>query len=450
MSRLMISISGIRGVIGEGLTPNVAMEFAQAFGTLCNGGAVVVGRDSRVSGQMMHNAIIAGLIAVGNKVVDIGISPTPTTQLATENLHTSGGIIITASHNPVMWNGMKLLAADGLFLDAQQGKKVLEIKEQGAYDFKSWDALGRVEKYDRAIDEHIEAVLALPYVNVSQIRARNFKVVADCINGAGAMVVPKLLAALGCESMIINGTPDGKFARVPEPIPENLGEVNEAVRQYGADLAVVVDPDADRLALVSEKGEPLGEEYTLALAVDFILERKKGPVVTNVSTTLALDDLAQKHGCRIERTKVGEINVAKHMREVDAVIGGEGNGGVILPDVHLGRDSLAGITLTLQAMAETGKTLCELHAELPQYQIIKEKIELAPEMNPRKIIDDLEKKYSSEKLDLTDGLKILRNNSWVQVRPSNTEPIIRVMAEAPTKDEAKALAHEMTKAALAK
>ena len=448
MSRLMISISGIRGVIGEGLTPQVAMEVAQAFGTVCNGGTVVVGRDSRVSGEMMHHAVVAGLISVGTRVIDLGICPTPTTQLATENLHASGGIIITASHNPVMWNGIKLLASDGLFLDAEQGEKVLDIRNRGAYNFRSWDQIGHVEKYDRAIDEHIEAVLALPFVNVSQIRARKFKVVADCINGAGAVAVPKLLSALGCDSVIINGTPDGKFSRTPEPLPENLGEVTTAVEQYGADFAVVVDPDADRLALVSEKGEPLGEEYTLALAVDFILQRKRGPVVANVSTTLAIDDLAQKYDSPVERTRVGEINVAKHMREIDAVIGGEGNGGVILPDIHLGRDEFIGITLTLKALAETGKSLSQLRAEMPQYSMVKSKIELADDMDPKAIIARLEEKYAEEKLDKTDGLKILRDKSWVQVRASNTEPIIRVMAEAQTEDEAKALASELSEAAL--
>lgn len=449
MARLMISISGIRGVIGEGLSPQVALEIGQAFGTICNGGTVVVGRDTRVSGEMLHNAVVAGLIAVGSRVIDLGIAPTPTIQLATENLHASGGMIITASHNPVMWNGIKLLASDGLFLNAEQGEKVLDIRTRGAYCFKAWDHLGHIEKYDRAIDEHIEAVLALPYVNVSQIRARKFKVVADCINGAGAVAVPKLLSALGCDSVIINGTPDGKFSRTPEPVPENLGEVTSAVQQYGASLAVVVDPDSDRLALVSEQGEPLGEEYTLALAVDFLLQRKRGPVVANVSTTLAIDDLAQKYDCPVERTRVGEINVAKRMREIDAVIGGEGNGGVILPDVHLGRDAIVAITLTLQAMAESGAPLSQIRAELPQYSMIKRKIDLADDMDPKAILDKLEAKYADEHLDKTDGLKILRDKSWVQVRASNTEPIIRVMAEAPSEEQAEALASELSKAALA-
>lgn len=450
MSRLMISISGIRGVVGEGLSPSVAMEIAQAFGTLCNKGTVVVGRDSRVSGDMMHHAVIAGLIAVGNRVLDLGICATPTTQIATEKLHAAGGLMITASHNPIMWNGIKMLAPDGLFLDAEQGEKVLAIREKGSFAFRSWDELGSVEHYDRAIDEHIETVLSLPYVNVSQIRARNFKVVADCINGAGCLVIPKLLEALNCECVIINGTPDGRFSRAPEPLPENLGQVTSAVKQYGADLGIVVDPDADRLALVSEKGQPLGEEYTLALAVDFMLQHKKGPVVVNVSTSRAIDDIAAKYDCSVERTAVGEINVAKQMRKIDAVIGGEGNGGVILPDVHLGRDAVVGITLTLQRMAETGKSMSTLHEELPQYHMVKGKVELVEGTDPKALLERLKAKYSDEKLDLTDGLKILRDNAWVQVRASNTEPIIRIMAEAPTKKDASALAQELTKETLAK
>lgn len=363
MSGLMISNAGIKGVVGEELTPKDATEIAQAFGTFCKGGSIIVGRDTRVSGQMIYNAVVAGLIAVGNKVMDLGICPTPTVQLLTEKLLASGGIIITASQQPVMWNGMRFLAQDGLFLDTEQIEKVVQIREQVTYDYKGWEALGCVESYDRANDEHIEAILTLPYINVSQIRARKFKVVADCINGAGAIAIPKLLSALGCESMIINGTPDGRFARMPERASENLEEAQDAVRQYGADLAVVVDPEASHLAFVSEQGEPFGKENTLAFAADFILQRRKGVVVTDVSTTSVLDDLAQKYGCQIERTEAGEMNVAKRMREIDAVIGGAGDGGIILPDVHLGCDALVGITLMLQTMAETGKRLSEICAE---------------------------------------------------------------------------------------
>ncbi len=448
MSQLMISISGVRGIVGEGLTPAVAMEIAQAFGTLCNKGPVVVGRDPRVSAPMIHSAVLSGLVAVGNHVIDLGVAPTPTTQLATENLHAAGGLILTASHNPIMWNGIKMLAPDGLFLDEAEGKKVIAIRESGEYAFRKWDELGSFERYDRAVDEHIETILAQPFINVSQIRARKFKVVADCINGAGCVIVPKLLEALGCESVVINGTPDGKFSRSPEPVPENLGEVKTAVNQYGADLGVVVDPDADRLALVSEKGEPLGEEYTLALAVDFMLNLKKGPVVVNVSTSRVIDDIAAKYDCKVERTRVGEINVAKHMREIEAVIGGEGNGGVILPDIHLGRDAILGITMMLQKLAESNESLSEIKASMPEYKMVKSKIDLTEDSSPAKIIEALKEKYQGEELVTIDGLKIMRDNSWVQVRASNTEPIIRVMSEAPTEEEAQALAEELRAATM--
>ena len=446
MSRLMISISGIRGVIGEGLEPHIIMELAQAFGTLCNKGPVVLGRDSRVSGEMLHNAAVAGLLSVGNTVIDLGIATTPTTQMATENLNAAGGLILTASHNPIMWNGLKMLTSDGLFLDAEQGEKVLKIWREKAFAIRTWDEIGTVRSYKNAAHEHIETVLALPYINVSQIRARKFKVVADCINGAGAVIVPKLLEALGCESMIINGTPDGRFSRTPEPLPENLGEVGEAIQQYGADFGIVVDPDSDRLALVSESGEPMGEEFTLALAVDFILSQKKGPVATNVSTSLVIDDIAEQHGCKVVRTRVGEINVAKRMHEIDAVIGGEGNGGVILPDVHLGRDAIVGIAITLQKLAETGHKLGELGNSFPQYSMVKRKIDLPADSDPAATIAALTERYKDEETDMTDGLKIIRPKSWVQVRASNTEPIIRIMSEAPTREEAEKLADELMQA----
>ena len=443
MANLMISISGIRGIVGDGLSPDVVLQFAQAFGAFCDDRPVVVGRDSRVSGEMMYHAILAGLISVGKEVIDIGLCPTPTTQLATEGLHASGGIMITASHNPVMWNGIKMLAPDGLFLDAEQGERVLELQKNQSFVLQPWDRLGKVETYDRAIEDHIQAVLNLPFIHAEQIRARRFKVVADCINGAGAVIVPRFLEALGCDIVVLNGTPDGRFSRAPEPLPENLGEVRQAVERYGADLGVVVDPDADRLALVSEHGQPLGEEYTLALAVDFILQHRKGPVVVNVSTSLVIDDIAARHDCPVHRTRVGEVNVAKHMREVGAVIGGEGNGGVILPDVHLGRDSIVGIALVLQKMAEPEHSLASLHEALPQYKMVKDKIDLPADADPHAFVQALIRRYENETVDLTDGLKILRDKSWVQVRPSNTEPILRVMAEATSRESAEALAAEL-------
>ncbi len=446
MARLMVSISGVRGIIGEGLSPEVALHFAQAFGTYCNGGPVVVARDSRTSGEMIQHAVVSGLMATGNPVIELGICPTPTTQMATEKLQAAGGIMITASHNPVMWNGLKLLAPDGLFLDSEQSEQVVQLYQDRAFAFKSWDGLGSVKTYDRAVQDHLDAVLHLPFIHTEQIRARRFKVVADCINGAGAVIIPKLLKELGCDIVVLNGTPDGRFPRTPEPLPENLGEVCKAVHQYGADLGVVVDPDSDRLALVSEKGIPLGEEYTLALAVDFVLQHRRGPVVVNVSTSQVIDDIARQYDCRVERTRVGEINVAKHMREIGAVVGGEGNGGVILPDVHLGRDAIVGITLILQKMAQTSKTLHQLFSELPQYKMVKTKIELPAEIDTGAVVESIRQKYQNENLDLTDGVKILRPRAWVQVRASNTEPILRVMAEAPTEQEAHALAQELKQA----
>lgn len=446
MSQLMISISGIRGVVGEGLTPEVALTFAQAFGTYCKTGKVVLGRDSRVSGPMLHGAVTAGLLATGCDVIDLGIASTPTTQLATEKQHAAGGIILTASHNPVMWNGMKLLAHDGLFLDGEEGAKVNAIRASRAFALKTWDQLGALRAYNNAVSDHLQAVLGLSYLNVEQIRRRRFKVVADCVNGAGGVIVPQLLDSLGCDVTYLNLEPHGRFPRNPEPTPENLTELGRAVQEHRADIGLAVDPDADRLALVSEKGKPLGEEYTLALAVDFFLRRKKGKVAVNVSTSRVIDDLAEKHGCTVERTKVGEINVAKRMREIGAVIGGEGNGGVISPEVHLGRDSLVGIAFILQHLAEFQGPLSELHHALPQYVMCRKKLELDDQQKAKAVLQKLQDVYAHEQLDLLDGIKILHERSWVQVRASNTEPILRVMSEAPTAEVAEQLCIELIKA----
>jgi phosphomannomutase len=439
----MVGISGVRGIVGEGLTPEIALAFAQAFGSYCKSGKVVLGRDSRVSGPMMAGAVTAGLLAVGCEVVDIGIAPTPTTQLATENLHAAGGVILTASHNPVMWNGLKLLAPDGLFLDAEQGAKVLEIKNADAYALKSWQGLGKLTSYGRAVDDHLGAIEKLSFIDAEKIRRRKFRVVADCVNGAGGVIVPQLLEHFGCEAVVINGEPHGRFAHDPEPLPENLGELGKAVLRHRADFGLAVDPDSDRLALVSEKGAPLGEEYTLAIAVSLLLQKRRGKVCVNVSTSMAIDDIAGKHGCAVERTRVGEINVAKRMREIGAVIGGEGNGGVILPDIHLGRDAMVGVAMTLQYLAEFGGRMSELHASLPQYVMCKRKIELREGIDAKKILDKIENAYRREKIDKLDGMKILRDHAWVQARASNTEPIIRIMSEARTLKEAEALCDEV-------
>jgi phosphomannomutase len=439
----MISISGVRGVVGEGLTPEVMLSFAQAYGTYCKSGRVVLGRDSRVSGPMFHSAVTAGLIAAGCEMIDIGIAPTPTTKIATHNLHAAGGLVITASHNPVMWNGLKMLASDGLFLDDAQGREVLAIRDTGKFACREWHQLGAVTTYSKAIDDHLAAIYALPFIEVEKIRQAQFRVVVDCVNGAGGTIVNKLLEHFGCEVVLFNDAPTGRFPHNPEPTPENLGDLCAAVKKHRAHVGLAIDPDADRLALISEKGVPLGEEYTLALATLFLLPKRKGKVVVNLSTSMVIDDIAAKFGCMVERAKVGEIHVAKLMREIGAVIGGEGNGGVILPDVHLGRDAMVGAALILQLLAEFGGPLSELNSSLPQYVLCRRKVELRDGLDPKKVLDNIAKKYRYEMPDTRDGIKILRDKSWVQVRASNTEPILRIMSEAKTAETAEKYCDEL-------
>lgn len=442
MAKLMVSVSGVRGVIGEGLTPEVVLRFAQAFGTYIEGRKVVLARDSRVSGEMIKSAVMSGLLSVGCDIIDIGIVPTPTTQMAVESLKARGGIMITASHNPIMWNGLKLLGHDGLFLDAEQGQEVLKISESEKFSFVGWNALGVQVTYSKAAQEHLKTILGLKYLDIAKIKARKLKVVLDCVCGAGSVIVPDLLTKLGCEVIPLHCEPTGLFPRDPEPLPESLGEICQVVKDRKADLGVVVDPDSDRLALVSDKGEPLGEERTLALAAKFILGRKKGSLVINASTSLATEDVGVAAGAEVVRTKVGEINVAKKMREIGAVIGGEGNGGVILPDVHLGRDAPVGVALTLQHLVEFGGPISELNDTIPHYVIVKDKVELG-DMQPAAALEKIKTSYASEQLDFTDGIKILRDKSWVHVRASNTEPIIRVIAEAASEEQARSLCDEL-------
>ncbi|MFQ5649868.1 MAG: phosphoglucosamine mutase [bacterium] len=441
MTKIMVSVSGVRGIVGEGLAPEVIMSFAQAFGTYLKGGTVVVARDSRVTGEMVQNAVTAGLLAVGCDILDVGICPTPTAQLAVENLKAKGGVIITASHNPIMWNGLKLIGEDGLFLDAEQGQEVLRISRQSDFPLAAWDKIGVRVTYSKAVDEHIEAILALKCIDVDRIKSRRFKVVLDCIAGAGSVLLPNLLHRLGCVVAQLNCEPTGLFRRNPEPLPENLAELSDRVRAEQADLGIAVDPDSDRLALVSEKGEPLGEERTLALAVKCILEQTRGPVVINASTSRVNEDLAFAADVPLFRTRVGEVNVARKMREVGAVIGGEGNGGVILPELHLGRDAPVGVALTLHHLAGFRGPLSALDDSLPGYCITKEKVKLE-NLEPQTALDRIRENHAGEELDFTDGIKIIREKSWVHIRASNTEPIIRVIAEAPTKKEAARLCKE--------
>ncbi|RMD94788.1 MAG: phosphoglucosamine mutase [Calditrichaeota bacterium] len=443
MQNLMISVSGVRGIVGQGLTPEVALSFAQAFGLYCQRGKIVVGRDSRVTGEMLKHAVIAGLLAVGCDVVDIDISPTPTTQLCVENIQAAGGIMITASHNPIEWNGLKLISSDGLFLDAEQGQQVLKIRESNQ-NLANWNKIGQLSEYQNAIEDHITAILTLDYIQPQLIKKYHFKVVVDCVCGAGTVVVPSLLQKLGCETVLLNCKPTGLFPRNPEPLPENLTQLSQAVLSEKADLGFAVDPDGDRLAIVSESGQPIGEEKTLALAVKFMSSKKPGPVVMNASTSLVTESIAREYGVPVVRTPVGEIHVAKKMREIGAVIGGEGNGGVILADVHLGRDALVGMTLILQLLAESGQSIDSINASLPKYEITKGKVELK-NISRSEVVERLQQIYANEDLDFTDGIKINRKNSWIHVRPSNTEPIIRVIAEAPTLEESQSLVNEMIK-----
>lgn len=434
----MISISGIRGVIGDTLTPDAVVKYAAAYGTYAGPGRVIIGRDSRVSGPMMKHAVVAGLQSVGCTPVDVGICPTPTVEFATRRHGESGGIIITASHNPIQWNALKLLNKDGLFLNADQGNRVIEIASNEKFKYVSYNELGKYETFTNAIQEHQEAVLNLPYIDVKALQRRRFKVIIDGVNGAGSVCLPDFLRKLGCEVIAINCTPDGIFPHTPEPVPENLSQLCESVIKNKADIGFAVDPDADRLAIVSEKGIPLGEEYTLALAIKFLLTKKRGPVVINASTSLASEDVAREFGIDVIRTKVGEIHVTQKLLEVNAVIGGEGNGGIILPDVHPGRDAVVGIALILQSLLEFGKTISQLKATLPQYEIVKLKLELA-ESDPKMILNKLIERHSQEKIDQIDGVKFISERAWIQVRASNTEPIIRIMAEAPTAQEAQTL-----------
>ncbi|MBN1348531.1 phosphoglucosamine mutase [candidate division KSB1 bacterium] len=438
MSRLMISVSGIRGIVGETLTPDVIVNFAEAYGTFCGPGKIVVGSDTRITGHVVKHALLAGLYSVGCDVIDVGICPTPTVQMATEKLKANGGIIITASHNPIQWNALKLLAADGLFLDAEQGQKVIELAETKNFRLAAYDAVGHASTYADAIFDHEQAVLDLPYINIEKIQAKKYKVVVDCVNGAGSVMLPAYLEKFGCEVIPINCTPDGRFPHIPEPVPENLTQLSDKVRETAADIGFAVDPDSDRLALISNEGIPLGEEYTLALAIQFMLSRKKGKVVINASTSLASEDVAKQMGAEVIRTKVGEIHVAKKMREVHAVVGGEGNGGVILPDVHLGRDAIVGIALILQHLADLDLPISEICRRLPQYVITKKKIELTS-ADTTSILNKLVENHRNEMIDRIDGVKFLRPGAWVQVRASNTEPILRIMSEAPSAAESVAL-----------
>ncbi|MDZ7314638.1 MAG: phosphoglucosamine mutase [candidate division KSB1 bacterium] len=434
LKNLMVSVSGIRGIVGDGLTPEAALQLAQAYGSEFGPGKIVLARDSRVTGPMLKHAVIAGLMAVGCDVVDLDLAATPTAELITERPEHAGGIIITASHNPKEWNALKLLAPDGLFLRPDQGQKVIDRVYKSNFSFVPWNRIGRYYTYNDAAGEHVSRILELPIIDAERIRGKKFKVVVDCCNGAGEAVLPKLFEAFGCSVTWLNREANGLFPRNPEPVPENLTELSEAVRRSRADFGLAVDPDVDRLALVDEKGIPLGEEYTLVLAVRFVLSKTPGDVVVNASTTRAIDDVAAPYG-RVHRTPVGEIHVAVKAQQIGAVMAGEGNGGVMYPELHIGRDAPMGIALILQYLAESGKRLSELKAEVPHYVMIKDKIELGFGVDAKAVVERLKEQLANENLNTIDGLKVIYQDSWVHIRASNTEPIIRIIAEAPTQEK---------------
>ena len=439
---LMEGVAGIRGIIGGGLTPDIACKYAAAYGSMIGGGEIVVGGDGRPSGGMIFNAVCAGLQSVGCKILHIGIVPTPTIQVIIGKRGSQGGIAITASHNPQEWNALKFFATSSLFLDEREGRELKEILMENKISYTAWDRLGQVEDYDKAIEDHIKAVLDIPYLNLSNIRRRDFKVAIDCVNASGSRIMPELLTELGCTINKVNCECTGIFPRIAEPLPENLTELSEAVVESGSDVGFAVDPDTDRLAIVDETGRPLGEEYTLTIAVDFILRHKKGPITANVSTTRALDDLAAKYEVEIQRAKVGEVHVAKKMAAIGAVIGGEGNGGVILPEVHLGRDAPVGAALVLQYMADHDKPLSEIVKSLPQYTIVKDKVGIEG-LNKDEIFGRIEKSARDAEIDKTDGVKLIYPRSWIQVRASNTEPILRIFAESSARVDAERMVREL-------
>jgi len=439
LSRLMVSISGVRGEIGSTLSPQTVEKYVLAFGAYIKGGKVVVGRDSRVSGPFINDIVKGCLAASGCEVIDIGIVATPTVEMEIEYHKAAGGIAITASHNPIQWNGLKFMGSDGRFLNPEEAGKVYALADEGAFLLQPWDKLGSVIIEQGANQRHIDAVLKVSYLDVETIKKRRFKVVVDTVNGAGGLIIPPLLEALGCDVMTINGEPDGRFAHTPEPLPENLTQLSQAVKEYGADVGFAVDPDVDRCAIVDNNGRPIGEEYTLAIATQLVFSKKMGRMVVNMSTSRAPEDIAKYFNCMFVRSKVGEINVAEKMKELDAIIGGEGNGGVILPELHTGRDAPVAVALTLQALLEHGATMAELKASLPQYEMVKLKVNIDG-MNPDKVLSALAEKYRDQNPDLLDGVKIDFDDSWVHLRKSNTEPIVRVIAEAPTEKQARELA----------
>jgi phosphomannomutase len=437
---LLKTISGIRGTIGgredKGLTPFDVVKFATAYSFWVKQkqgkGKIVVGRDARISGEMVNHLVVGAIMGAGMDVVDLDLSTTPTVEMAVADMGAVGGIILTASHNPKQWNALKLLNEKGEFISADDGQEVLDIAEKlSEFDFPEVDDLGKYKKVKNYADKHIEHILNLPLVDADAIAKADFKIVVDAVNSSGGVFVPKLLKALGVEKIIeLNCQPTGKFAHNPEPLPENLTELSITVKREGADLGISVDPDVDRLALVCENGEMFGEEYTLVAVADYVLKNTKGSTVSNLSSTMALRDVTLKHGCEYYASAVGEVNVVEAMKQYNAVIGGEGNGGIIYPELHYGRDALVGIALFLSHLAKSKKRASVLRSTYPDYEIVKDKLPLEDDTDVDGVLVQLEKKYKKFEINTVDGLKIIMPEGWVMIRKSNTEPIVRIYAES--------------------
>lgn len=450
---LIKSISGIRGTIGgpsgDNLTPQDIVECTAGYGAWLKGKksncTVVIGRDGRASGSMVSSLVSQTLIALGFNVIDLGLSTTPSVEMAVPAYQADGGIILTASHNPMEWNALKLLNEKGEFISADDGKAFLEMIGTDAIQYAPIEKMGKYRQASGYIKEHIDSILDLPTVNTELIRKQNFSVIIDAVNSTGAIAIPPLLERLGVSYEVINGDISGHFAHNPEPLPAHLTELCEKVRASDADMGIAVDPDVDRLAFVAEDGSWFGEEYTLVLVSDYLLRKTPGPTVSNLSSSRALRDLAASHGQEYYAAAVGEVNVVTKMKEVGAVIGGEGNGGIIYPQLHYGRDALVGIALALSHLAETGKSLSELRRSFPQYEMYKGKVQLTPDTPTDEILEKMADHFSNEQLDRTDGVKIDLEDSWIHLRKSNTEPIIRIYTEASSYARAEELGGEVRK-----
>lgn len=448
---LIKSISGIRGTIGgkvdEALTPIDAVKFAAAFGTWVKKetgiSKIVIGRDARPSGQMISDLVTSTLVGLGIDVIDLGLSTTPTVEMAVPAEKAGGGIILTASHNPVQWNALKLLNAKGEFISGDDGKTVLDIAEKDDFNFAGVKKLGKVSQDYTYIDKHIEQVLALPLVDIDAIKAAQFKVVIDCVNSTGGISLPPLLNKLGVEVEELYCEPNGQFPHNPEPLPEHLSEISRVLENGQYDLGIVVDPDVDRLAFVSEDGTPFGEEYTLVAVADYVLSQTPGNTVSNLSSTRALRDVTEKRGGQYMSSAVGEVNVVNQMKATNAIIGGEGNGGIIYPELHYGRDALVGIALFLTHLAKFGKRVSMLRASYPNYHISKNKIDLSPEIDVDAVLKGMQEKYKKQPVNTIDGVKIEFDKEWVHLRKSNTEPIIRIYAESESEATAEHLANKI-------